>query len=613
MKISRSYKLFAVVFTVFLLILGVVIYYTLTIQENIVRSEERRFRSFMLANELIQSSEELSRMARSYVATGDSTYEKSYGEILDVRSGKLPRPSSFSVTYWYLAGLGEGRIIASGEAMGLLELIRREGITEQEFAKLKESKINSDRLMTIEKKAFAAMNGFYEDDRGQFSVRKKPDRAYAVNLLFSDQYTNEKAKILVPIQQFIQALEKRVKTELRINELELRRAILITLGLIVIALGCVVIIIIHAFSRILHPIDLLRSQVAEIAKGNYNARCDVSSANEIGELCAHFNIMATSLQTDIAKRAEAEETLKKSEGQVRLLLNSTGEAIYGIDHTGNCTFANPTCVAVLGYSSPEMLLGKNMHALIHHSYEDGRPMPVEDCKIFEAFRKSTGIYVDDEVFWRADNTSIHVEYRSFPQSDNGTVYGAVVTFHDITERKKSEEKIRHMATHDGLTDLPSMRLAREHLSMAKNMALRYNNLAAVMFVDLDGFKAINDGFGHDAGDKVLREAAKRLSASVRKTDTVARVGGDEFLLIITELRSQENAANIAEKVIRFISQPVIYKNRLMKVGVSVGIAIFPRDTEDIDQLVKLADHAMYKVKNAGKNGYAFVKSVPVLR
>ena len=398
-----------------------------------------------------------------------------------------------------------------------------------------------------------------------------------------------------------------------VHELELRRFILIALGFIVIALVCMVIIIIHAFNRILRPIELLRSQVAEIAQGNYTARCNAVSANEIGELCSHFNNMANSLQIDIQKRIEAEETLKKSESQVRLLLNSTGEAIYGIDLEGKCTFANPTCATMLGYSGPEMLLGRNMHDLIHHSYEDGQPMPVENCMIFESFRKGRGVHVDREVFWRADKSYFHVEYRSYPQSESGTVYGAVVTFHDITERKKSEEKIRHMATHDGLTDLPSMRLAREHLSMAMNMARRYNNMAAVMFVDLDGFKAINDNFGHDAGDKVLRESAKRLLASVRKTDTVARVGGDEFLLIITELRSQENAAKIAEKVIRFVSQPVFLKNHLAKVGASIGIALFPRDGENIDGLVKLADHAMYKVKNARGNGYAFVKSVPVLR
>jgi diguanylate cyclase (GGDEF)-like protein len=221
--------------------------------------------------------------------------------------------------------------------------------------------------------------------------------------------------------------------------------------------------------------------------------------------------------------------------------------------------------------------------------------------------------VDDEVFWRADGACFHVEYQSFPQTENGKITGAVVTFHDITDRKLSEEKIKHMATHDGLTDLPSMRLAREHLSMAMNRARRYNNLAAVMFVDLDGFKAINDGFGHDSGDEVLRETAKRLCAAVRKTDTVARVGGDEFLLVVTELRSQENAANIAEKVLRFVSQPVMCKNRIATVGASVGIALFPRDAESMDDLIRLADHAMYKVKNAGRNGYAFVRSVPVLQ
>jgi diguanylate cyclase (GGDEF)-like protein/PAS domain S-box-containing protein len=371
--------------------------------------------------------------------------------------------------------------------------------------------------------------------------------------------------------------------------------------------------VVHAFSRILRPIELLGSQVAEIARGNYAARCEAASANEIGELCGHFNEMARSLESDFKRRIEAEETLKNSESRVRLLLNSTGEAIYGVDIEGNCTFANPTCVGLLGYDGPEALLGKNMHYLIHHSYADGRPMPIENCRIFESIFLGRSSQVDDEVFWRADGACFHVEYQSFPQTENGKITGAVVTFHDITDRKLSEEKIKHMATHDGLTDLPSMRLAREHLSMAMNRARRYNNLAAVMFVDLDGFKAINDGFGHDSGDEVLRETAKRLCAAVRKTDTVARVGGDEFLLVVTELRSQENAANIAEKVLRFVSQPVMCKNRIATVGASVGIALFPRDAESMDDLIRLADHAMYKVKNAGRNGYAFVRSVPVLQ
>jgi diguanylate cyclase (GGDEF)-like protein/PAS domain S-box-containing protein len=180
---------------------------------------------------------------------------------------------------------------------------------------------------------------------------------------------------------------------------------------------------------------------------------------------------------------------------------------------------------------------------------------------------------------------------------------------NITERKKSEEQIQHLATHDLLTDLPSLRLARDRMSVAINMARRYKKTVAVMFIDLDGFKAVNDTLGHDAGDYVLKQVAQRLLSCVRETDTVARVGGDEFLIIATEINSPENAAQIAEKVIKLVSQPVIFNKQQAVVGTSIGIALFPEHGEDIDQLIKLADEAMYKVKNAGKNGFCFVNTV----
>jgi PAS domain S-box-containing protein len=141
---------------------------------------------------------------------------------------------------------------------------------------------------------------------------------------------------------------------------------------------------------------------------------------------------------DITIRKQAEEDLKQREEQVRLLLNSTAEAIYGIDLEGNCTFANPSCIRMLGYSNIEQLLGKNMHWLIHYSYPDGTQMAVEDCKIYRTFRKGEGEHVDDEVLWKADGTSFPVEYWSYPQIVNGKVSGAVVTFTDITERKRTE-------------------------------------------------------------------------------------------------------------------------------------------------------------------------------
>ena len=154
---------------------------------------------------------------------------------------------------------------------------------------------------------------------------------------------------------------------------------------------------------------------------------------------------AVGLLRDISERKKTEETLKKSEEQVRLLLNSTGEAIYGIDLEGDCTFANPSCSRMLGYADPQELLGKNMHRLIHHSYPDGRPMSSEECHICRAFRESAGTHRDDEVLWRADGAGFPAEYWFYPQMTGGKMSGGVVTFVDITERRRVESEIKRQS------------------------------------------------------------------------------------------------------------------------------------------------------------------------
>ncbi len=143
----------------------------------------------------------------------------------------------------------------------------------------------------------------------------------------------------------------------------------------------------------------------------------------------------------VIERKEAEKRRRDSDERVRILLDSTAEAIYGIDLEGNCTFANPSCVRTLGYSHLEELLGRNMHDLIHYAWPDGRPMPVEDCNIYRAFRQAKAVTVNDEVLWRKDGTSFPAEYWSYPQVFDGKVVGAVITFFDITDRKKAEQEI----------------------------------------------------------------------------------------------------------------------------------------------------------------------------
>jgi diguanylate cyclase (GGDEF)-like protein/PAS domain S-box-containing protein len=735
MKIRTYYIVTSIALALVLLTIGVVAFKALNIQRSLVQSEEHRFRSYLLAIELFQSSEDLTRMARSYVSTGDLEYEEHYYEILDIRNGEKPRPAQYPSTYWHLSGVGKGPPIAQGEKVPLRVLMRREGIKDEELVLLQESQANSDHLVLMEKKAFAAMKGLFEDSRGNFTVHRAPDQAYAVALLFSSAYADEKAAIMAPIQVFRDVLDKRTKTELNAYENELYRYIAIDLVLILIASAVVLIRILYSFRWILRPIEYLKDRVDEIGRGNYSVRCRSAARNEVGELCGNFDNMADFLRIDIQRRKDALEMLKKSEGQVRLLLESTGEAIYGTDLEGNCTFANPTCTKMLGYDGRD-ILGKNMHGLMHHSHPDGRPMPPEECRIRRAILEGSGVHADDEVFWKADGTSFIAEYWSYPLKVVDKVYGAVVTFNDITERRKaeeslvaetqrlynilegtnlgtwewnlqtgglvfnermaeimgyrlselsplsidmrskfihpddlkasenlfqkhlkresklyecelrvrhkngtwvwvlergqitewtrdgkpllmsgihtditerkrSEERILYLATHDELTNLPTLRLARDRLTMAINWARRNKLFVAVVFVDLDGFKAINDNYGHDAGDEVLREVGRRLCGGVREIDTVARIGGDEFLLVLTEMQSPENTAGVVEKLIGLLSRPIKLKSLHVSVGASMGISVFPRDGENIEGLIKLADEAMYRVKNTGKNGFAF--------
>ncbi len=159
----------------------------------------------------------------------------------------------------------------------------------------------------------------------------------------------------------------------------------------------------------------------------------------VRERTAELATSNETLKLEIAERTHAEKILRESEEQIRNLLDSTAEAIYGIDIEGNCTFCNPACLRMLGYSSLDELIGKNMHNLIHHSRNDGTPYPVKDCRIYQAIVRGEGFHADDEVLWRADGTCFPAEYWSYPVRRNNEVVGAVMTFFDITKRRQAEE------------------------------------------------------------------------------------------------------------------------------------------------------------------------------
>ncbi len=180
---------------------------------------------------------------------------------------------------------------------------------------------------------------------------------------------------------------------------------------------------------------------------------------------------------------------------------------------------------------------------------------------------------------------------------------------DITERKLAEQKIAHLAHYDYLTDLPNRALFLGCLEHSMLLAKRNNYKAAVLFLDLDGFKQVNDTLGHDAGDLLLQGVSKRLKGIIRESDTVARVGGDEFTFVLNNIQSSEGAAVVAGKIIAALSEPFDLKGQRCHVGGSIGIAMFPDDASDLDQLIRQADEAMYLAKQSGKNIHKFYPDV----
>jgi diguanylate cyclase (GGDEF)-like protein len=179
--------------------------------------------------------------------------------------------------------------------------------------------------------------------------------------------------------------------------------------------------------------------------------------------------------------------------------------------------------------------------------------------------------------------------------------GAVVVFHDITERKLNDERIRHLAQHDTLTDLPNRALLKDRLQQAMSYAKRDKQRVALMFIDLDRFKPINDSMGHVVGDWLLKEAANRMRACVRESDTVARVGGDEFVVLLRTVDSAEDAVLVAEKIRNVLNKPFELAQQSLQISCSVGLALYPDHAQTENELLDYADIAMYRAKQLGRD------------
>lgn len=381
---------------------------------------------------------------------------------------------------------------------------------------------------------------------------------------------------------------------------EIVENIFVALILSIVAIFISIIVYMKGTSIIFKPIYDLIAITNRFKEGDFSQTVKVYGTRELRQLsdsinsmAEQLNILINSLEEKVKERTmdleNANLALKESEENIKLLLNSTAEAIYGIDLDGNCTFCNASCLRMLGYEHRDKLIGKNIHALIHNKHLDGRENKQENCKILSALVKGEGVHVDDEVFWRADGSYFPVEYYSYPQYKNGKIVGAVVNFMDITDRKKAENEIVYLSYHDQLTGLYNRRYFEEEL---KRLDTGRSYPLSIIMADMNGLKLINDSFGHNVGDNMIKKVADILSRECRQNDIIARLGGDEFVILLTNTGESETE-HIIRRIKNIVSREEVH---LVNLSISFGYATKNNTNENISDILKKAEDNMYKHK-----------------
>jgi diguanylate cyclase (GGDEF)-like protein/PAS domain S-box-containing protein len=303
---------------------------------------------------------------------------------------------------------------------------------------------------------------------------------------------------------------------------------------------------------------------------------------------------------------QANVTLQISEEKLAVTLNSIGDAVMATDAEGHVTLLNPLAEKLTGWTQAEAA---------------GRPVDEIFCIINQETRQPSNVPVketlahgtiqglpDRTILIARDGSECAIADSCAPiRNRDGLVVGAVLVFRDITERRQAEEKIKQMVYHDSLTGLPNRKLFSDRLGIALAQTQRNKKEVGIAMLDLDHFKGVNDTLGHDVGDLLLKATAERLSAALRKGDTVARVGGDEFVLILPELYMIEDASQVAQKIVDSFCKPFLIDTHQLVVTTSIGIAVYPQDGTDEVVLLKNADKAMYQAKQTGGDRYQIYK------
>lgn len=339
----------------------------------------------------------------------------------------------------------------------------------------------------------------------------------------------------------------------------------------------------------------------------------VKKPYEAAELIATLETALRQVQLE-KRHDEMQSQLKESEELHRFIVNSSPDLVYMLDCNGCFTFVNDRLESMLGFSR-EALVGKHFSELIDADYVEKAQNLFNERRVGdravknEEIRLRSNIQETREGLSRAKTvwtelTAMGVYVNSLDRTQENFI-GTYGTARDISERKEAEELINFQAYHDLLTHLPNRALLKDRLGIAIAHAKRSKRKLATMFLDLDRFKLVNDTLGHNMGDRLLKAVANRLQSCLRSGDTLSRFGGDEFTLLLPEVRTRSDVVIIAEKILDRLGEAFVIDGHELFVGASIGIAMYPEGGDTGDSLVQNADIAMYHVKSRGKNGYQF--------
>jgi diguanylate cyclase (GGDEF)-like protein/PAS domain S-box-containing protein len=307
----------------------------------------------------------------------------------------------------------------------------------------------------------------------------------------------------------------------------------------------------------------------------------------------------------VIDRKAGEDAMFLEKERAQVTLNSIGDAVLSTDLVGNVTYLNVVAERMTGWSWKEAN-GRplaEIFRIIDGATREPAPNPMAQAV---SENRTVGLTANC-ILMRRDGTETAIEDSAAPIHDRrGRVTGAVIVFHDVSASRAVTQKMAHLAEHDFLTDLPNRMLLGDRVEGAIALALRHGKQCAVLFLDLDGFKDINDSLGHALGDKLLQSVAQRLVACVRGSDTVSRLGGDEFVVLLSEIERAEDAAVSAGKMLGSLAAPHSIAGKDFRITASIGISIYPRNGRDAETLIRRADTAMYHAKKEGRNNFRFI-------